>query len=80
MEDELLPPPRRPDATPLSNSDFRQFLDTPRRDAAAANLGQQQRQKGQGKAEGQAQKPKKAYKPRRKAEDDEAATDEQLYR
>ena len=26
----MRPPPSRPDATPMSNSDFRQFMDTPR--------------------------------------------------
>ena len=80
MEDEvLLPPPRRPEATPLSNSDFRKFLDTPRRDAPAPSLGQQQRQNN-ADAAGQAQKTKKPYRPRRKPEAEEKADEDDLYR
>ena len=33
---EMRPPPSRPDATPMSNSDFRRYLDTPRGDRPGA--------------------------------------------
>ena len=82
MEDALLPPPRRPEATPLSNADFRRFLDTPRRDVPGPSLGQQQRQQAaKATAADQAgQKPKKPYRPRRKPEADVKDEDEELYR
>ena len=82
MDDEaLLPPPRRPDATPLSNSDFRKFLDTPRRDAEAPALGQSQRSKPGGKPADQSRKQsKRPPRPRQKQAEDAQADDEQLYR
>lgn len=79
-EEVLLPPPRKPEATPLSNADFRKFLDTPRRDAAAPNLAKQQRQKVAAEGAGQAAKSKRPHKARAKAEAATEAKEEELYR
>ena len=80
MDGEMLPPPKRPQATPLSNADFRQFLETPRRDAPTPSLGQTNRQKGGDRGESQAQRAKKSHKPRRKPEAEDKDTEEDLYR
>ncbi|KAK9805368.1 hypothetical protein WJX73_007555 [Symbiochloris irregularis] len=79
-EEALLPPPRKPDATPLSNADFRKFLDTPRRETAEPNRAKQQRQKAGGDSSGQHAKPKRSHKGRTKPDAATEAKDEELYR